>query len=59
MEKSCYEIRVLLCSMENHVLDDYDSPNLDGQTCNLGLLRDAAVRAGSFLLFLFTWQMLV
>lgn len=45
--------------MENHVLDDYDSPNLDGQTCNLGLLRDAAVRAGSFLLFLFTWQMLV
>lgn len=44
--------------MENYVLNDYDAPNLDGQTCNCGLFRGTAVSTSSLLLF-FSLQILV
>lgn len=46
------QIGVFLFSMESHVVNDYDAPNLDGHNC--GLLRDVTERASSLLLlFLF------
>ena len=43
-------------SMKNHVLHDY-VPNLDWQTCNHGLRKDAAIRGSSLLYFFFSLQM--